>query len=106
MERSGSLNRRVELWRKLVSKNTYGEYTESWSFNRYIRSYNHAHLGSQGIDNNEVFDSIRLRLTVRNQTSIVENDRLKVDGKMFIIDFIQPDDTRRWLHIRCSRINE
>jgi len=106
MARSGMLNRRIELWRKVVTKNEYGEYQEDWLFHKYIRAYVFRNTGAQIVDNEEVFDIIRLRLQVRNQSDIIEMDRLKVYDRLYQVDFIQPDDTRRWLNIHCTRINE
>lgn len=105
-DRSGALRKRIELWRKTVSKNEFGEYSEEWNLYKYVRAYNHRHYGDQGLDNNEIFDSIHIRIVVRNQTDMTEMDRLFVDGHMYTIDFIQPDDTGRWNQIRCSKINE
>jgi SPP1 family predicted phage head-tail adaptor len=104
--RSGMLNKVIELWKKSVTKGDYGEITEAWAFNRNIRAYVHKTSGSQTIENDEVFDFIRLDVSIRNQTNIAEVDRLKINGSMYLIEFIQPDDTDRWLLIRCARINE
>jgi len=106
MERSGALNRRIQLWRKTSVKNEFGEYNEDWALNRQIRANVLNHIGNKGIDNDEVFNVVRLRITVRNQTDINEMDRLFVFGKFYQIDFIRPDDTNRWLQLRCTKINE
>ncbi len=106
MERSGALNRTIELWRKTSIKNDYGEYSEEWNLNRHIRAYVHNYIGNKTLTNDEVFSVIRLRITVRNQSDINEMDRLLVFGKFYQIDFIRPDDTNRWLSLRCTRINE
>ena len=106
MARSGMLNRVIELWRKTASKNDYGEREESWQFVRNIRAYTYRATGAQIMDNDEVFDVIHVDVTMRNQTDISENDRLKFDGYFYQIEFIQPDDTKRWLLVKCTRINE
>ena len=106
MKRSGALNRRVEVHRKVGIKDEYGGYTEDWSLHKYIRAYVRDHYGHQGIDRDEVFNSNRIRLTVRNQSDLTETDRMKIYGQMFTIEFIQPDYSSRWITIHCNRINE
>lgn len=104
--RSGALVRRVELWKKTVTKNSYGEYDEDWNKVKDLRSYTMRKSGRQTEANDEVFDLIRIRIKVRNQHDIAEMDRVKYFGNMYQIDFIQPDQSLRWLVIHCSRINE
>jgi SPP1 family predicted phage head-tail adaptor len=106
IERSGQLNRKIELWRKTVTKNEFGEYVTDWQLHSYVRAYVHNHYGNQDLENNEVFDSIKIRITTRRQIDVTEMDRFKINGDMYDITFIQPDDTYRWNHIRCLRINE
>jgi len=106
MERSGALNRRIAVWRKTAVKNEFGEYDENWSELRLVRAYVLNHIGNKGVDNDEVFNVVRLRINVRNQTDINEMDRVFVFGKFYQIDFIRPDDTNRWLQLRCTKINE
>jgi len=106
MGRSGALQLKLEIWRKEVIKNDYGEYTETWVFHKPIRAYVYRNAGRQVIDNEEVFDLIRIRVMVRNQTDVEEMDRIKYAGHFYQIDFIQPDDTRRWLTLHCTKINE
>lgn len=106
MARSGILNSRLKIYRKTVTKNSFGEYTETWAFYKYVRAYVHHFTGNQGIDNNEVFDVIKLKISIRKQTDITELDRIEVNDDMYIIEFIQPDYTKRWQELRCTRINE
>ena len=106
MSRSGALKHTLELWRKTVAKNSYGENQETWELYKQIRAYVHRRSGSEEVTNDEVFDVIRLNITVRNQVDVQEMDRIKYFGKMYIIEFIQPDDTGRWLNLRCTKLNE
>jgi len=106
MARSGILNDNLRLYRKSVTKNEFGEYTEEWLFHKYVRAYVHHNSGAQIVTNDEVFDIIKLKISVRNQTDVVETDRFEVNDAMYLIEFIQPDHTKRWLIIRCTRINE
>lgn len=103
--RSGALSKRVELWKKTVENNK-GERTETWSFNKNLRSFTSRKSGKQVIDSDEIFDLIKIRITVRNQHDIREQDRIKYFGNMYYIDFIQPDVTERFLTITCIRLNE
>ena len=106
MGRSGMLNNRIELHRKIVVKDEYGGLIESWALYKYLRAFIHRSSGVQTIDNDEVFDVIKLRVTLRNQSDIKEMDRLKINDKMYLIEFIQLDYTRRWLELQVTRINE
>jgi SPP1 family predicted phage head-tail adaptor len=106
MKRSGTLNTNLGIFRKTVTKNDFGEYSEVWALHKEVRGYIHYNSGSQVIDNNEVFELIKLKITIRKQTDITELDRLEVNGNMYIIEFIQQDYTKRWQEIRCTRINE
>jgi SPP1 family predicted phage head-tail adaptor len=106
MSRSGALKWYIDLYKKDVGKNQYGEYTESWVFNKKIRAYVFSKSGKQVETNNEIFDSIIINIKIRNQHDIEEMDRIKYNGKFYQIDFIQPDDTRRWLYLKCVRVNE
>ena len=106
MARSGMLNRRIELWRKTSTKNEYGEYDESWALLSTVRAYVHRNTGVQTVDNDEVFNTTKLNLSLRKQLNITDMDRFKVEGNLYQIEFIQSDDTYRWLTIRCTRINE
>lgn len=104
--RSGAIRKRVELWKKTTIKNNFGEYAETWEKIKSLRSYTGRRSGRQVIENDEIFDSIRIIIQVRNQHNIKEMDRIKYYGNFYQIDFIQPDLTERWLKIHCSRINE
>lgn len=104
--RSGAIVRKVELWKKNVTRNSFGEQQEDWYLFKKIRAYTHMRSGRQTIDNDEVFDTIKIRLQVRNQHDIKEFDRIKYQGNMYVIDFIQLDLTTRWLTISCERLNE
>ena len=106
MSRSGALKWFIELYKKEVLKNDYGEYTEQWVFYRNVRAYVFAKKGRQMEDNNEIFDTITIHIKIRRQIDIEEMDRIKYNDKMYQIEFIQPDDTRRWLFLTCVRINE
>jgi len=104
--RSGAISKRVELWKKELEKNSYGEYTETWSKTKDLRSYTFKRSGRQGLENDEIFDLIRLRISVRNQHDIQEQDRIKYADNMYQIDFLQPDFSGMWLSITCTRVNE
>jgi len=106
MSRSGALKEIIEWWQKVVTKNEYGELNESWIKVKDVRAYVYHNSGRQVIDNDEVFDEIKLRLRIRKQISIKEQDRIKYNGNFYLIDFIQPDDTHRWLTLHTLRINE
>ena len=106
MSRSGALKWFIELYKKDVVKNDYGEYSEQWLHYKDVRAYVFSKKGRQLTDNEEIFDTITIDIKVRNQTDIEEMDRIKYNGKMYQIDFIQPDDTRRWLYLKCERLNE
>jgi len=62
--------------------------------------------GDEIVDNNEVFDAVDLVVTVRNQHDIKEMDRLKIDGQMYIIKFINTAHRSLWKVIECRRLNE
>lgn len=104
--RSGAIVKKVELWKKDVSKNNFGEYAEEWKFVKKMNSYTDRRSGRQTVVNDEIFDSISVRIKVRNQHDIREMDRVKYFNNMYEIDFIQPDLSERWLTLHCSRINE
>lgn len=106
IQRSGALNRRIEVWRKTSVKDEYGAYVETWALHIYIRAYVRNHYGHQGISRDEVFDSQRIRLSARNQSDITVTDRVKIYGEMYTIEFIQPDYSSRWITIHCNRIND
>lgn len=106
MIRSGAISRQVELWKKSVVKNDYGEYIESWSFDKKMRAYTHMQSGRQLMSNDEVFDSMRIRLSLRNQHKIIEQDRIKYLDNMYYVDHVQFSYDRRWSTIVCRRLNE
>ena len=104
--RSGAIRKRVELWKKNTSKNKYGEYVETWVYEKPLRAYKGHVRGFQTIQNDEVFDINWIKIFVRNQHDIREQDRIIVNGIKYTIEHIKPDDTERWLHITCKRIND
>lgn len=105
--RSGALVKRVELWRKSATKNSFGELYENWSKIKDLRSYTYRKRGRQIINTDEVFDLIKIEISIRNQYDIRESDRIKYFNNMYDITFIQPlDQQERWLKIYCTRVNE
>lgn len=107
MGRSGALTRRVELWRKETTKGEYGEIEEVWEKINDLRSYTIRRSGRQTNVNDEEFNSINIRIQIRNQYDIREQDRVKYYGNMYDVTFLQPMDMyERWLMIHCSRVNE
>ena len=104
--RSGGISKLVELWKKAVTKDAYGGTKEDWMFHKNIRSFTFRKKGGETIANDEVFDTIKIKMQVRNQHDIEEMDRIKYASKMYIITFIQPDVSERWLTIECERLNE
>jgi len=104
--RNGALRDIIEQWRKNTVKNDYGELTEQWVKLRDLRVYVHRKYGDTITDNDEVFNTVTVTISLRNQADIIENDRLLIDNDFYYIDFIQPDDTNRWLTVRCTKLNE
>lgn len=104
--RSGAIKRRVELWKKTSTKNEFGEYVEDWIFEKNLRAYRGAVRGYQTILNDEVIDLSWIRIVVRKQHSIEEQDRIVLADKPFQIEHIKPDETERWLTILCKRVND
>lgn len=106
MNRVGALNKTIEQWRKTSVKNEYGEYIDQWAKVRDIKAYVYAASGKEVVTNDEVFDTINLKVSIRNQVDIIEQDRVKYNGNMYLINFIQPDLSDRWLTLQLTRINE
>ena len=105
--RSGLLIERVELWRKETTQSTFGDLTEDWSKVRDLRCYVHRKSGKEVMVSDEVIDISKIRIQLRNQYDIWEQDRIKHNGSLFKIDLIQHMDIKkRFLMIYCSRLNE
>lgn len=105
--RSGLLNKRVELWRKTVEQDSYGAMKETWDKLKDLRSYTYRKSGKNTISNDELIDINKIQIQVRNQHDIREQDRIKYNGSMYDIYFLQPRDVQeRFLMIYCKRINE
>lgn len=104
--RSGAISRTVELWKKSVVKNDYGEMAETWNKIKDLRAFVRRRSGRDQINSSENFYEIRIVVEIRNQHDIEEQDRIKYDGNMYMIEFIQPNYTQRWLTLICARINE
>lgn len=105
--RSGLLNKKVELWRKTVSQSSSGAMTEDWKVLKELKSYTFRKSGRATVINDEAIDINKIRIQVRNQHDIREQDRIKYNGVMYEIYFLQPVDVvERFLMIHCTRLNE
>ena len=106
MPRSGILKDKLQIWRKNVIKNEFGEYNEEWYLYYTIRAYIKKKSGREILTNDEVFDTVNLIIQIRNQIDITDMDNVKYKDKMYKVEFIQEDDTGRFLTIKASKINE
>lgn len=107
MGRSGLIVKEVELWRKTVSQNNYGENIQDWSLLSRPRGYVLRKSSKYTTVNDEEMDVDTIRVEIRNQWGVREQDRIKYLGNLYDVYRLQPKDiTERWLIVYCKRLNE
>jgi len=104
--RSGALNRTVEWWIKETTRSSSGALNEVWVKRKTIRAYTYQKKGRQVEDNMEIFNTIMIDVKIRNQHNIKEFDRIRYMDNFYSIEFMQLDDSKRFLMLRCMRIND
>ena len=104
--RSGALRWTVEWWTMKTSRSSSGQVVESWGKERDIRAYIFQKKGRQMELNEEVFNAVTIELKIRKQHGIKEFDRIKYLGNFYTIEFMQMDDSRRFLMLKCDRLND
>lgn len=104
--RSGALHRTVEWWVSKRVQSASGSVDEEWVKQKDIRAYIFQKKGRQTEVNQEVFNIVTIDVKVRNQHDIKEFDRIKYMGNFYSIEFMQLDNSWRFLMLRCERIND
>lgn len=105
-QRSGAITERIELYKNQSIRDEYGGSTDNWVLVSSPRCRVRRKKGREQIVNSEVVDVYTIDIDLRNQWDIKEQDRVKYNGTMFVIDFINPSYYNRWVTLRCSTLSE
>lgn len=80
---------------------------QSWNKIKSLKCYVHRNSGRETLVNNEVIDITKIRIQLRNQYDIKEQDRIVDNSTLYKIDLIKPlDIKKRFIMLYCSRLNE
>lgn len=103
---AGLLNQIIEIHKPIQRKNEYGEVEDTFEKSFQTKSQVIYNSGSRVIDNNEIFNEYKVQFIVRIYHNISENDRVKYDGKTYIIEAIEKSKQYQLQKLNCVIVNE
>lgn len=104
--RAGLLNKLIEIYKPHLTINEYGEQDEEFVYYRTIRAREIYNNGSRNNENGDITYNYQRTFEVRHYQPISERDRIKYNGKMYIILSVEPLDKENYLRIDCDIVNE
>lgn len=104
---AGKLNEIIEIHSPIRRTNEFGEVEEN-VYKRMITTkaqviYN---SGNKIVDNDEIFNEYRIQFIVRIYHKITETDRVKFDGKFYMIESIEKSRQYQLQKLNCRLVNE
>lgn len=100
---AGEFKHSIEVQRKVNTVDSYGSSIESWSTLYNLRAAIKRNNGNKSINNNEVFTSLVVVMTIYNR-GVNETDRILYNGNKFKILFIDSDSV--YQIITAEKIND
>lgn len=104
--RAGLLEKLIEIYKPQITINEYGEQNEEFVYYRTIRAREIYNSGSRANENGDITYNYQRTFEVRHYQPISERDRIKYNGKMYIILSVEPRDRDNYLRIDCDIVNE
>lgn len=104
--RAGRLNEIVEIWRSQVTVNEYGERDEEDVYVCKTRAAVRNTSGGRSEPNNEIFYSYSFEFLLRSYIPVVDTDRIKWQGNMYMINSLQHRRESNDIQIFATKINE
>lgn len=104
--RAGLLEKLIEIYKPQITINEYGEQNEEFVYYRTIRAREIYNSGSRTNENGDITYNYQRTFEVRHYQPISERDRIKYNGKMYIILSVEPRDRDNYLRIDCDIVNE
>jgi len=102
--RSGGMRHTIEIWSNTSSRNEYGELVNEWVKVKVAKAQVTKVSGNTQLQNSQAFASMSIKISVWDHHNITESNRIKWDGNMYSINFIEPSfDSRKQILI-CQRI--
>lgn len=107
-KRAGALRHRIDVLRKNKIENDYGGHTMEWEIVDSPRCDVYFKKAREAIVNDQEIDLYVLLVDLRRKSKVEirETDRVKYEGSLYSIEFIQPTQDRRWRTLTCSRLSE
>lgn len=104
--RAGRLNEIVEIWRSNVTVNEYGERDEEDMYVCKTRAAVRNTSGGRTEPNNEIFYSYSYEFILRSYIPVVDTDRIKWQGKFYLINSLQKRREMNDILIYATKVNE
>lgn len=104
--RAGLLEKLIEIYKPQITINEYGEQNEEFVYYKTIRAREIYNSGSRNNENGDITYNYQRTFEVRHYQPISERDRIKYNGKMYIILSVEPRDRDNYLRIDCDIVNE
>ena len=104
--RAGLLKEPIEIWRKTLTVNDYGEETEEWNSIYSTRARLLHDGGSRVIDNQQVFYDHAKTFQIREYVPVDDYDRIMWKGKFYRILNIEPDTAKMQQIIKTELIDD
>lgn len=104
--RAGRLNEIVEIWRSQVTVNEYGERDEEDVYVCKTRAAVRNTSGGRSEPNNEIFYTYSFEFLLRSYIPVVDTDRIKWQGNMYMINSLQHRRESNDIQIFATKINE
>lgn len=104
--RAGLLNKLIKIYKPQITINEYGEQDEEFVYYREIRAREIYNSGNRTNENGDITYSYQRTFEVRHYQNITERDRIKYNGKMYMILSVEPLDLENYKRITCDIINE
>jgi head-tail adaptor len=104
--RAGLLNEPIEIYEKVLTKNSFGEQTEDWSLKYSTKARLIHEGGNRVIQNDEVFFAHTKTFQVRYYVPVGDYDKIKWDEKFYRILNIEPDKAMMNKTIKTELIDD
>lgn len=104
--KAGILREKIELWKPVVTRTEFGSQRTSFEFHKAIRASVRSNSGYTSESGYEVFHSTSKTFIVRHYQDVVENMRIKYEGKFYSIDSITPNKYYNDKEITTNLVNE
>lgn len=104
--RAGLFKEPIEVLKNVITKNDFGEEKSEWVSMFKTRARLIHDNGSRGIYNDGIVYTYQKTLNVRYYIPVGDFDRIKLNGRIYQIQEIEPSDDKSYKTIRMEVLND